>query len=237
MLRSLTVKQHAYEDIREKLYQGDLKPGSRISDDQLARELGISRSPIREAISQLATEGLIELRPRTGVYVTEISQRELVELFESRATLEGFAARRAPKRVDEAGLVELRRLCAERRSMVEEYRALKGQTASHDLMQRFLTNDLAFHACLLTAAGNGRLAKVVNDCKILTRFFSFVPRRHTLRSRATSYRYHVRILRALERRDGRAAAKWMTRPMRLAKRLLIEEDPQAPTGENAAAAD
>src|SRR5262249_13718985 len=203
-MHPLTPKQHTYEVIRAKILSGDLKPGTRLSDDLLARELGISRSPVREAISQLASEGMVDYRPRTGAYVKAPDRCELEELYELREPLERFAAKRAAARINPEGITELQRLCTAMRAFIAECRALPSQTATAELTQQFHANDLAFHAVILDAAGNSRLKKLVTDFKILTRIFSFVPFELDLRVMRSTYRDHRRVLQAIERRDGRA---------------------------------
>src|SRR5580704_7630282 len=108
-----TLKQHAYKLIRKRLLSGSLPPGGRLSDDALAKELGISRSPVREAISQLTSEGLVEYRPRSGAYVRVPEPRELAEWYETRIALEGFAVMRAAERITEPQLSELAQLSDE----------------------------------------------------------------------------------------------------------------------------
>jgi DNA-binding GntR family transcriptional regulator len=198
-----------------------LKPGNRLSDDLLARELGISRSPVREAISQLASEGMVDYRPRTGAYVKGPDRGELEELYEIREPLERYAARKAAAGISPEGIARLRELCSAMRALVQECRSLPTQTASAGLTQRFLADDLAFHTVILDAAGNGRLKKLVTDFKILTRVFGFVPIEHDLRVLRCTYRDHRRVLRAIERRDGRAAGACMARHIRSAKRLVL----------------
>jgi DNA-binding GntR family transcriptional regulator len=216
-----TLKQHTYEIIRNKLLSGALKPGSRLSDDLLARELGISRSPVREAISQLASEGLVDYRPRNGAYVKRLDRCTLEQLYETREPLERYAARRAAAGITPERVAQLRQLCTAMRGIVRECRSLPAQTATAELVQRFLALDLTFHEVILDAAGNGRLKKLVTDFKILTQTFGFVPIEHDLRVLRSTYRDHRRVLQAIERRDGRAAGAAMGRHIRSAKRLLL----------------
>ncbi len=149
----LTLKQHAYQVILDKLMAGSLAPGVRLSDDALARELGISRSPIREAISQLSTEGLVEYRPRSGAYVKALSRREYEELYDIREALEGHAAAKAAERISGADLGELTELVAAMRAIACECRDAAPGTAGAELTERFLSNDLRFHLAILRAPG------------------------------------------------------------------------------------
>jgi DNA-binding GntR family transcriptional regulator len=218
----LTLKQHAYKIIRDKLLTGVVKPGSRLSDDLLAREMGISRSPVREAISQLASEGLVEHRPRSGAYVKQPDRRELEELFEIRESLERYAARKAALSIRTDGVSRLLQLCAEMRTFVQECRAAPTKTATPDLVRRFLANDLDFHTIILDASGNSRLTKLVTDFKLLTQIFAFSRAvEHDLHVMISTYRYHRRIARAFQGRDAKAAAAWMARHIRNAKDMVL----------------
>jgi DNA-binding GntR family transcriptional regulator len=218
----LTLKQHAYQVIRDKLLTGVVKPGSRLSDDVLAREMGISRSPVREAISQLASEGLVEHRPRSGAYVKQPDPRELSDLFEIRQSLERYAARKAAQHMSPEGVSRLVQLCDEMRGFVRECRASATKTATPDLVRRFLRNDLAFHTIILDASGNSRLTKLVTDFKLLTQIFAFTRAvEHDLRIMTSTYRYHRRIAQAFQGRDVKAAGAWMARHIRNAKDMVL----------------
>jgi len=217
----LTLKQHAYQVILDKLLGGNLVPGGRLSDDVLAREMGISRSPVREAISQLSTEGLVEYRPRSGAYVKAIDRTELEELYDLREALEGHAAGKAAQLISPAALAELTEVVAGMRTIAFECRSLSTHVAGNELTEKFLANDLKFHMAILQAAGNQRLLNLVRDLRIMTRVFGFVPVDHDLKVITSTYRYHATILRAFERRDSAAAQSWMVGHIRVARTVVL----------------
>ena len=217
----LTLKQHAYKEIFDRLMAGTVQPGGRLSDDALARELGISRSPVREAISQLSTEGLVEYRPRSGAYVKVLDRRELDELYDLREALEGHAAARAAQRIDQPALDELAQVVQGMREIALECRKTPTRMAGREMTERFLANDLQFHMAILTAAGNQRLLNTVRDLRIMTRVFGFVPVEHDLKIIASTYRYHATVLRALVRGDGKAAQSWMVSHIRAAREVVL----------------
>src|SRR5262245_15044729 len=93
-----TLVQRAYEHIQEAILSGHLPAGSVVSEAVLAKSLGISRTPVGEAIRQLAREGLVQQVPRYGTIVKPIDRRELIELYEMRAALESYAAARAAEK-------------------------------------------------------------------------------------------------------------------------------------------
>ena len=219
----LTLKQHAYQLIRNKLEGGDIRAGCRLSDDALAKEIGISRGPIREAISQLASEGLVEHRPRRGTFVREPSRREMEELCEVRSALESFAAAKAAMIASENQVAELKRLHQEVLATVQECRALPDQVADGGLTDRFLAGDIQFHLHILQAADNQRLFDMVEDCKILIRVFAHMSVRHDLRLMTESAQQHASILEAICRRDSQAARDLMMSHIAMASNLVLDE--------------
>lgn len=96
--------------LREAILSGRCAGGARLNLDEIARAVGASRMPVREAIRQLAAEGFVTIRPNRGVVVTELTAEDIVELFETRAVLEGLAARVAATRMDADALAELEML-------------------------------------------------------------------------------------------------------------------------------
>jgi DNA-binding GntR family transcriptional regulator len=228
MLR--TLKQHAYEVIREKLLTGVVKPGHRISDDKIAQELKISRAPVREAISQLVSEGLVDYRPRSGAYVKRPDRREVEELYEIRESLEGYAARKAALNISPADLAKLGQLVDEMDAFVRECRGSPMQTVvPTELMQRYLASDLAFHTLILDTAGNSRLRKLVTDSRILVQIFAAEPRTYDVRALCHGHRGHRHVLEAIQKRDEKAAGLCMTEHIRSAKRLMMRyTTPTAP---------
>jgi DNA-binding GntR family transcriptional regulator len=217
----LTLKQHAYQAIRKKLESGDMLAGDRLSDVALANELGISRSPVREAISQLASEGLVEYRPRCGAFIKAAQRREMEELYEVRMALEGFAAAKAAQLATEEQVADLERLQQELMTTVRECQQRPDQIADQALTDRFLAADLQFHLQILRIAGNSKVMRIVEDCKILIRVFSHVPVQHDLSLLSASTRQHAAIVEAIRRRDIEAARHNMTEHIAMASMLVL----------------
>jgi len=139
----------AYTLIRDRIRSGRLTSGSRVVAEEVATELAISRMPVREAIRQLDSEGLLTIRPNRGAVVVELNAEELVELFEMRAVLEGLAARHAVTRLDDDGEDQL-------------FLALRRLNRAATSVDAFIEQHNALHAliCGLGTAGGsrGRLA-------------------------------------------------------------------------------
>ncbi|MDA0835586.1 MAG: GntR family transcriptional regulator [Planctomycetota bacterium] len=217
----LTLKQHAYAVIREKLISG-AHSGQRLSDDAFAKELGISRSPVREAISQLASEGLIDYRPRSGAYVRVPALDELAELYDVRLALEPFAVAKATERMQPHELAALQQLLIDMHAIVEECRSRPGHIAEKALTERFLVIDHEFHMLILAAAGNKRMMRMVDDCKVMVRVFGHVPVIHDLKLIEKIASQHEEILRDIERGEGAMAANHMREHIEFARNVIIQ---------------
>ena len=102
-----TAQEEAYLYLRESILSGDLPGGTRLDIARVATHLGMSRMPVREALRQLASEGLVVIRPNRGVAVTQLTPEDVLEIFEMRAALEGLAARLARPHLDEAAFQDL----------------------------------------------------------------------------------------------------------------------------------
>jgi DNA-binding GntR family transcriptional regulator len=221
--KMLTLKEHAYRLLRQRLEGGAVRAGCRLSDDALAKEIGISRGPIREAISQLTSEGLVEHRPRRGVFVREPSRREIEELYEVRFALESFAAAKAAMIASKEQIAELQRLHQKALATVQDCRSMPNQVADNELTNRFLAADMQFHLHIIHAAGNQRLFDMVEDCKILIRVFAHVPVEHDLRLMADSTQQHASIIEAICRHDSHAARDLMMSHIVTASKFILDE--------------
>ena len=134
----------AYQYLREQILSGELVGGQRVNLDVVAGTLGVSRMPVRDAVRQLNTEGLLTLYPRRGVIVTSLSVDDVLELFETRAVLEGLALRRGMRAI---GSEERRRL----RDMVDRLEAWHGDPGD------YLRLHDEFHESLCTHSNRPRL--------------------------------------------------------------------------------
>jgi DNA-binding GntR family transcriptional regulator len=218
----LTLKQHAYQVIRKKLELGGISNGHRLSDNALANEIGISRGPVREAISQLASEGFVEYHPRRGAFVKLPDRREMEELYEVRIALEGFAAARAAQLATAEQIAELERLHQRLFDTVQECQQRPRQIADQDLTDRFLAADMQFHLQILHAADNRKLLSMVEDCKIFVHVFAHVPIQHDLRLMASSYQQHALFFEAIRRHDTEMARQCMTDHLSVTSRLVLD---------------
>ena len=179
--------------IEEEIAEGRLRPGERLEEVDLARRYGVSRTPIREALKQLAAIGLVASQPRRGTVVARLSPAELVEMFDVMAELEGMAGRLATRRwnaEDAARLAAAHEAC--------------GAAAARDDADAYYSENERFHEAIYQASHNAFLA---GECVALHRRLRPY-RRLQLRVGnriADSYREHGAIVAALLARDAAAA--------------------------------
>lgn len=183
----------AYTAIRQILTEGEAAPGDPVSENALAERLGMSRTPVREALRELTRDGLLDLFPGRGYFLPRHSASDLRELFELREALEGLAARAAAPRASDSELAALREICA----------AYEG---ARDWRER-ARHGSEFHRLVAEAARNGRLAGALSA---IAAQISMV-RRAELRAFAArgpeAAEEHRSILDAIAARDPEAAER------------------------------
>jgi DNA-binding GntR family transcriptional regulator len=148
------LRELVFEAIREAIVSGTLAPGERLMEVQLAEELGVSRTPVREAIRRLELEGYVVMVPRKGAFVASLSAKDVADVFEIRAALEGLAAELAAERITEEELEELERQLHYVARCVEE----------GDL-PGLVEADTRFHELLYRASRNQRLTQIIGNLR------------------------------------------------------------------------
>ncbi|WP_194910960.1 GntR family transcriptional regulator [Catenulispora rubra] len=143
------LSDQVYAMVRGMILDGSLQPGARIVESEIARQLGVSQAPVREAIKRLAFEGLVTAVPRRGSYVAKISEAEAQDAREVRALLEESAARDAVENFD----AEARRTLEE---LVEGMRSAARETD----LAAFRSHDMAFHRAVIELGGNSYLPRL-----------------------------------------------------------------------------
>lgn len=186
-----------YQFLKEKILNLEFKPGEQLHIEEFAKELGVSRTPIREAFLRLANESLLEIRPRVGYFVSEITEEDIRDLFEAREILEAWAAKKAAERLTDEDLENLKVLIAETSKAVE----------SGDYT-KFLENEIKFHDQLQGLITNQRVIALMDSLNDLThreRVLSIQSKENV----ELTLVEHQRILAALIKRDGNQAEWYM----------------------------
>ncbi|HET8547645.1 MAG TPA: GntR family transcriptional regulator [Bryobacteraceae bacterium] len=151
-LKRQRASDEVYEALRESILARLFKPGERLQMTHIAEKLGVSMTPLRQAIQRLAAEGLIEIRPRSGTFITRLDAREVDETCEIRCALECLAGEKAIERIAEDELEEFRSIL----------RKLEKPVVSAESRKRHEQANTRFHNHLIACSGNQRLVEMYN---------------------------------------------------------------------------
>jgi DNA-binding GntR family transcriptional regulator len=199
------LKDKAAAYLRGEILSGNLRPGTRIDQEQVAEVLGISRLPVREALIELTQEHLVDSVPRRGSFVAHIDRDDIRDLYEIQGHIAGIAARRAATDLTDEQLGALR-------DIHRQFLAAEGSRDQGDI-------SFAFYQLILDAGGSNRLRLVLRRL-YQSMPFDYFDRVPTWFQQTAGY--HEALLTALERRDGTAAADVMQRFLEETGRLAID---------------
>ena len=204
------LREIVFEHLREAIVKGVLAPGDRLMEVQLAEEMGVSRTPVREAIRKLELEGFVVMVPRRGAYVSDLSVKDVVETYEIRSALEALAAGLAADRITDDEVGELERILDQ-----------VGESLQKNDLLRSISLDEAFHDVLYRASHNDRLAQIINNL-----------REHIQRFRRTSlstpgrmgavYEEHKKIAEAIAEHNAELAEQLAREHIANAEKALID---------------
>lgn len=192
----------AYDTLRHQILSGELVHGERLAEEEIAENLGISRTPVREALRRLAAEGLVDVAPNRGASVARWESTDLLEIFDLRAMLESYAAQRATERTTPEFFAALEAICEE---MEATYARSKGGRA----LQALASGNRRFHRSIMEAADSPRLLTMIDSLThvpvVMQTFTQYSP--HALER---SLHHHREILDAMRAGD----ATWASSVMR-----------------------
>jgi len=219
-----TLGSLAYRQIRAKLAAGEFPPGTQLVNRALSQSIGMSMTPVREAVARLASEGVIEHIPGSGAFVRTISRQAFAQLYDLREVLEPFAAEQAAAHISANELAELRYVCRAWRAMIEEMAAGNQAHATSDQMRRWNDSERRFHNLIFNASRNTWLIKIAGDLQLMT--FGFCPQRSvpeflTIATAQSAYRDHIRILKALRDRDADRIRTLTRRHIRIGRKRVL----------------
>ncbi|MGD8352988.1 MAG: GntR family transcriptional regulator [Pseudomonadota bacterium] len=188
-----TLREQIVSSLRDSIIKGELNPGQKLTEPELAERLGISRTPIREAFRQLESEGFLTVMPRRGAVVSKITRKEVEDFYELKSLLEGYAARIGAERINEKGIEKLKRINEQLAELAE-----KG-----DVEAFFHKND-EFHSTFISYCGNEKLLELRD--LMVRKFIRFRLGEYSVPGKLMdSVKQHKNIIRALARKDGRLA--------------------------------
>lgn len=214
-IENLTLWERVYEHLRTEIRQQRMTPGTELSEVALARELGVSRGPIREAMGRLASEGLVTIRPRRGAVVRALTAQELVDAYQVREVLEETAVRLSVPRLTQQDTARLEQLVDEMALRVKK-----------NDMNRFFEANVAFHELFCQLSGNAKLEQVHH--MLMGEIGAFRDSSLSLRgSPDESVLEHRRIFEAARRGDVERAAELAAAHVRVPSEKLRELAEQA----------
>ena len=193
----LPLRDVVFNTLRQAIITGEFAPGERLMEISLANRLGVSRTPVREAIRKLELEGLVIMIPRKGAQVARITEKNLRDVIEIRTVLEEFAAVLACERIDQSGLHDLRQAHEDFISSVE----------NGDILD-IVDKDETFHDTIFRATNNDRLISIINNLR--EQFYRYrMEYVKDIRQRSNLVEEHRELLDAISSRDSIKAKELM----------------------------
>lgn len=193
-LKGIPLSEQVYEKIKKGIIQGQLEAGTRLTETDVAQQMGVSPTPVREAFRRLASEGFVEIIPWRGVIVRSITEKELLETYQCREMMEGLSCRLAAANITQKGINQLKKLLQESKDAATASEIVECNSSIHNLIIEF--------------AGNSKLQS------ILGLFHDVIFRDRTLTAYNAKRREeinaeHEAILTALQKHDGDLAEEAM----------------------------
>jgi DNA-binding GntR family transcriptional regulator len=195
---SVSLRDQAYAAIRQMITEADIYAHAeeiRLDEKQLSQQLGVSRTPIREAITLLEQEGFLRTEPRRGIFIVRKTKKQIIEMIEMWAALESMAARLATMNASDEEIAGLRRI-------FDEFRT--GRPSEH--LEEYSDANIAFHQAIIRLSGSHLMGKTIEDLFVHMRAI----RRMTISQQDRAGRSiidHMNIIEALEKRDTELAER------------------------------
>lgn len=210
-----TLREKILETIRESILKGQLKPGEKVAEPELAERFGISRTPIREAFRQLESEGYLTVIPRKGAVVTALSERAVEEFYAIKSILEGYAAQMAAENMADKDIEKLEAINQKLQELADE----------GDVKTFFRVHN-EFHEVFIRAAGNEKLLELINQ--LMLKFNRFRLASLSLPGRMEiSVKEHEKIIKAFKRKDGSQADNLVRKTASFGGQVLIQSMAQS----------
>lgn len=208
--KNRTLRESIADAIRDSIMRGQLKPGLKISEPSLASQFGISRTPVREAIRQLDSEGFVRVIPRRGARVAPLAEKDIREFYEIKAVLEGYAARLASSRITDKEVDKMEQLNI----------AMEKAHKEQDFKRAFKLHN-EFHEVFLRASGNEQLHQLIR--MLVSKFQRFRILLTIAGKAENSIAQHWDIVQAFRQRDAGKASHLVAENANLGKEIIIRE--------------
>ena len=203
-----SVRERVYLHIQRKITSGELSAGDAVPELSVAKELSVSRTPVREALGQLAAEGILEQSPNRMAVVAKLTRQDIIDLYELREALEVYVVGKAARRpLHQADLDKLQGLADAILTLKDELDRSGNAELDQGQMLRFAAYDLGFHSHLMRLAANARILKVVNETRLLIRIFAIRRHGHTGPLLTDIHSRHSEVVRAIAEQNPEGAMR------------------------------
>lgn len=209
MRKTPSLNDLAYTHICRLLVEDRILPNQRLSEQNLAKEIGMSRTPVREAIRRLQSEGILYQRPSSGTYVVSPSPDDVQELYEIREALECYLARKAIPQMNHLDYMTIRRTYEEMKGATDEMQASGAPYLIGEPLSRFLKADWSFHRQLIEAAGNRHALKILDDTQLKGCVYGIRSHRRNMEHLSRVLYVHKQIAVAAKKNKVNAAVHWL----------------------------
>lgn len=207
------LDQKVYQIVKQMIENRTLKPGQKIHQEKLAKELGISRTPLISALKFLEHENLVEVKPRRGFFVRLFSHKEMIAIFEIREVLEGLAARRAATLITDQECKQLKKI----------FKPFKDQEAITDI-SAYSKADKKFHTLITSISSREFLTAMLQTFNVISLAYQYVDSEGLILHPDDTYADHIQITEAICRRDPVTAEKLMREHFKKAIALLKQKE-------------
>ena len=207
----LSLKDRAYQNIKFQIIRGNLKPGTRLLEEELAKAMSISRAPIREAFNKLEREGFVTTIPRKGAAVSNVTTEIIEDIFEIRETLETLAVKKS-----------LGKICIDELEKVgDDFKEFINKSENAENRIQYLVLDKKFHDLLSQNCGNKKLIELLTNLQEQIHWLRNISLKRTTFS--GSAREHLAIIEALKRNDEKLITKALLLHLERAKESSLKE--------------
>jgi Transcriptional regulators len=204
------LREVIFNTLREAIIVGELKPGERLMEVQLADKMGVSRTPVREAIRKLELEGLVEMLPRKGAHVADLSVKDIMDVLEVRATLDGLATMLSATRITDDELKDLKHVQTQFINFVEK-----------DNLQGSIKKDVEFHDIIYRSSRNDKLIQISSNLREQIQRFRVIYLKDFSSTREL-IKEHAEIIEGIGRKDPELAQKYAQKHIRNQEEAIIK---------------
>ena len=210
----ISLSESVYQILREQIITQQLKPGTRLLEENIAEDLNVSRTPVREALTMLAKDGLVKWIPRRGMFVIQLGRKDVEEVYDIRRALEGLAVELATPHIPDSDLEVMWE------TLKESEREFEAGNS-----RPFVESDTVFHDQICAASQNSRLIEqlsIIHDCILIFRTWEGA---HYRPGTECAIKEHRKILDVLAKRDPQLARGEIEQHIEKVKRRLLEHYP------------